>query len=615
MKKILVYFIFSLIIVSISGFLLAPQEKDYEKSWQEVEAYVKKGLPKSALKIVDEVYKSAKTESNQPQVLKALIYRVSLQSRFEEDHLVKAIQTFESELKTSDQPETQILHSLVAEMYSWYYNKNRWQINDRSTVYGMEEEDIQTWDAVKLNKMIKDHYLASLENQNTLEEIALNKFSLILQNTDKDNFALWPTLYDLLGNRALNYFTSGDAGLADIGSYSSMHDINLFLPVRDFVKLDIGQVDTTSNEYVILSLYQHLLKVHLDQKNTKALVDLDLRRLQFVNNNTSESEEKEEAYIEALTTLKDDFRSDQVYVKITVPLARAYQNKGSKYDPLKGDKYRWELNTALAICNEAIELFPNAKEAPVCKNIRAEIERQAVNLKLATAELPAAPFLGYLEFRNITKLYFKVVQLDPDEILQPNTRSNQKERIQKLLKKDALNSWVQDLPNTEDHQQHATEIKIPALSAGYYMFFASGTPGFTDESVVVYEPIWITNLSYLAKNNDVDGTLDLYVLDRHSGYPMENVSVTVYDKIYSAEARGNVFVKMGQYQTNDIGYLNIPVAGKSKRGNIMFTLEKSGDRLFSEGTRGVYKQSSNKKRKTKTYLFTDRAIYRPGQTV
>ena len=615
MKKILVYFIFSLVIVSISGFLFAPQEKAYDESWKQVEAYVKKGLPKSALKIVDEVYQSAKAEGNETQALKALIYRVSLQSRFEEDHLVKAIRIFEKELVSSVSPEKQILHSLLAEMYQWYLNENRWQINDRSTLTGIDNKDIHTWDAAKLNRIITNHYLSSLEQKDKTQSVALDNFNAILQNTDKGGFILWPTLFDLIGNRALNYFSTDDAGLAALSTYTSLNDPVFFLSAPEFVKQDLGSLSKMSNEYQVLRLYQRLLKIHLEQKNTEALVDLDLKRLQYVYNKNPQSKENDERYIAALTKLRDGYPNHPVFVKISVPLARAYQNQGQKYAPLKGEDYRMEMNTGLAICREAVEAFPAAEAVRECKNITTEIKREVFGLKLNTAELPGKPFLAYINFKNITNLNFKIIVLDPGELLKVRKSEDQKDRIRRLLKKEAVKVWSQELPDTKDHQAHAAEIRMPAMEYGYYMVFASSDSSFASESNIVYQPLWVTNLSYIVKNNTVDGALELYVLDRQSGNAVEGTSVTVYDKVYNASLRGNEFIKLGQYPTNEIGYVNIQVTGKSKHGSINFTLQKEDDQLFSEGTRSVYKRSTVTKHKTKTYLFTDRAIYRPGQTV
>ena len=48
----------------------------YEKLWQKVDSLDKKGLPKSALEVVEKIYKKAKEDKNSPQYIKAVIYKM-----------------------------------------------------------------------------------------------------------------------------------------------------------------------------------------------------------------------------------------------------------------------------------------------------------------------------------------------------------------------------------------------------------------------------------------------------------------------------------------------------------------------------------------------------------
>ena len=175
MRNVLAYFVFCLLLVAGSSFMFNPDD-DLEKKWKQVKKFENDGLPRSAIDMVDEIYGLAKLQDNQPQVIKAMLYKVSLQSRFEEDHVIKAIDYFKKELASAASPEKQIINSLLAEMYQWYYQANRWKINERGTVIGYDNDDIKSWDAQKLNKEIRAHYIASLEDRVMLSGISLNKF-------------------------------------------------------------------------------------------------------------------------------------------------------------------------------------------------------------------------------------------------------------------------------------------------------------------------------------------------------------------------------------------------------------------------------------------------------
>src|ERR1700733_1899258 len=72
----------------------------YEAKWKTVDSLSeKKGLTESALAIVNQVYALAKTENNDPQMIRSLIYRMTLGAINREDNLVKSIQELEKEEK------------------------------------------------------------------------------------------------------------------------------------------------------------------------------------------------------------------------------------------------------------------------------------------------------------------------------------------------------------------------------------------------------------------------------------------------------------------------------------------------------------------------------------
>ena len=78
--------------------------EDYKAEWETVEDFIKKGLPKSALEVVNSVYKKSKESNNAPQFVKALLYKIKLQSDFEENAIHNSIKEFESELLTAKFP-------------------------------------------------------------------------------------------------------------------------------------------------------------------------------------------------------------------------------------------------------------------------------------------------------------------------------------------------------------------------------------------------------------------------------------------------------------------------------------------------------------------------------
>jgi len=103
-------FRFILILTALSLFTgtahLQSQQKekrmnDFAKEWQQVEDFSRKGLPKSALKVVEQVYAQAKKKRNSAQMIKALLKQMELKSAFEEDALIKNIEMMNGEIAQS----------------------------------------------------------------------------------------------------------------------------------------------------------------------------------------------------------------------------------------------------------------------------------------------------------------------------------------------------------------------------------------------------------------------------------------------------------------------------------------------------------------------------------
>ena len=50
-------------------------QNDFDNLWTQVEKFEVNGLPKSALKIVEEIYTKADETENAPQIIKSLFYQ------------------------------------------------------------------------------------------------------------------------------------------------------------------------------------------------------------------------------------------------------------------------------------------------------------------------------------------------------------------------------------------------------------------------------------------------------------------------------------------------------------------------------------------------------------
>src|SRR5690242_966013 len=216
------------------------RQNDYAAQWEKIDAFVSKGLTKSALAEVNKIYASAKKANNDAQIIKSLLYQMTLTQNIEEDAAEKNIQKFESEITTAKEPAKSILESTTAQLYWNYFQQNRYKLYNRTNTVNFDKKDIATWTATDLNKKTGELYLASLSQKKLLQQTKLEPFDAIIL---KGNVRyLRPTLYDLLAHRALEYFETDEPDLIKPAYAFEINDADAFAPVEKFMQHHFAKI-------------------------------------------------------------------------------------------------------------------------------------------------------------------------------------------------------------------------------------------------------------------------------------------------------------------------------------------------------------------------------------
>lgn len=612
MKKLLNFISVIIVVVLVSGISINSKVIDYDKKWKQTEKFVKEGLPKSALKVVDDIYKTAKEENNSPQLIKSLIYRISLQSKFQEDGILKSITYFEKEISTSAEPVKQILMSLTANLYGGYYAKNRYKINSRNTLEDYENDDISTWDALSFEKKIKSLYLQSIENSSFLKEIKLQHYDLILKEKDSSDFKLFPSLYDLLASRTINYLTEGNT----VGDIIPVANINFEVGLgntNEFLKSSISNDTTNTNEELIAGIFKDLIQFHQKNNDTTALIDLELKRLQYYNRKAPEGSKYDDKYLKSLFDLKNNFANNVASVRISFEVGSVYEYYGNQYNRLEGEKNRWYLAKALDVYKEAVKKFPNSNYIPQFESSIKTLEMQQISITNHEVELPNKPILASLDFKNIEKLYFRIVKVE-EEIWLDIREYQRGEKFEILLNANPEKQFSLQLPNSGDYQTHNSEIKIPALKTGTYFILASPDSTFNINSFISTSSINISNISYIIKSNYEEQISRVYVIDRETGKGLNKVELTIFKRSNDNKRRKYVLEEVEKIVSGKNGIIDINSIHRKDLRYYIIRLQKGDDILYSKEHLNYY-GGRNENTTKETWLFTDRAIYKPGQTV
>ncbi|UCH93751.1 MAG: hypothetical protein JSV88_26265, partial [Candidatus Aminicenantes bacterium] len=591
-----------------------PDTSDYQDLWKEVEEFNRQGLPKSALKVVEQIYAAAKKNKDAGDFIKALIHKMRFLQEVEEETLVKVQKELNDELKGSEFPITPVLHSMLAEQYWNYYQANRWRILKRTTTSAdFKQEDIRTWDARKIVETVVLYYGKSLENAEKSKKININVFDEILyKGTHSRRFR--PTLYDFLAHRAIDFYMDSEAGLTQPRYQFTLNNKDYFLNAQAFSKLKLSTRDTLSFHFYALKYLQDLIRFHLHDKNPEALVDVDLKRLHFVYQNAVISN-KDIIYEEVLRQMLEKYKKNSAAAEIYYELALLYNRLGDKYNPAISDDYQWHKKKAHELCQEAIKTYPGSIGAINCQSLIHRIEAKQLQLTLERVTVKNEPSRGLVHYRNMDKVYLRIVKTDRDEILEKQ-RLRHQDRVAYFINKEAVKEWGIQLPDDKDYQTHAAEIKIEGLEWGMYMVLAANTRDFDYKNNVVAHTLFVvSNIAYINRTRNEKG-LEFYLVDRDSGLPLGNASVQVWERIYNRNARRYVEEKGKTFEADKNGYFNISFGSlKNNYFYLEFIDGNEEDRLFVDRNFSLYRPYDRYRKQIRTIFFTDRAIYRPGQTV
>lgn len=593
-----------------------PQGESYEKEWKTIDSLINTGLPQSALKLTDKIYLEAKNASNHPQFIKAALYRIKLQSDFQEEFMEKAITDLESEIVVAKTPAKQLLHSIVADLYWRYYQANRYIFLERKTVLNMQQDDFRTWDLTGIMNQTIGHYLASLENRQELQKTNIQAYDAILEST-KESKAYRPVLFDFLAHRALDFFMNDESSLIQPAYKFEIDQPEYFAYAGEFIKLKITTPDTLSLKAHALQIFQELIGFHLNDKDPAALTDVDLKRLEFVNQHAIHPE-KEMQYLEALGNLEKQVLSHPISTEVSHAMAAEYNRIGQQYNFLISEDHRWELKKAADKCREAIERFPESDGAQNCRVLLSQMDKISLQLTTENILVPGKPHLAMLSFKNTDAVHLRIIRMDfqADRDLQKDFRMRT-ELLKKYLAIEPVQTFSYELPDTGDFQQHSTELKIPALSEGYYVMLSSSSPNFnTEVDFIAFTSFWASNISYISQQTQ-QNTYRFYILQRESGQPMKDVKATLFYQTYDYGSRTYSLDQGGTFVSNSKGYFEVPALEKNARPNSFFLeLTHKDDKLVT-GDRFYHSPPGQftERKETKTWFFTDRAIYRPGQTI
>lgn len=584
------------------------QSKNYNNLWKAVSEFEAKGLPKSALEVVTQISEKAKKDHNSPHNIKSLLYKSKFALMLEENAQLTIIKDFKSEISKSKAPEKNILENILATMYWEYFQEKREQFYNRTTTSKkVDSEDFRTWDLQTLFNEIHINFQKSLENEAILKQTFLGDFEAILI-TQKVSEVYRPTLFDLLNHNALEFYKTDENSITKPAYKFEINNPNLLADAKQFLEAEITSKDSTSLQLHALKIYQNLLKFHLQDTSPNAFTDVNIERLNFVYQNATFNN-KAQLHIETLKTesLKWHNANTDVAALYNYEIAAIYNEQGQNYIAKTNVDVRYKIKEALELCEATIKKFPKSYGAQKCKALKSQILQYSLQI-LGEYFLPINTYSRVLvNYKNIETLHFSIYNISKIQKKEFNNLYKSEDKLKFIKKLKVLKQWQTILKNENDYQEHSTEIIMPQLDNGFYLVFAKTNTNDHTFATSIHQ---VTNLA-IAEKSDAKNII-YQIIDRNNGTPLFGTKAIV------------------SYQLNYNGNFSTIALISDKNGNIQISRQEeqfvnlslevsSNNDTAYFGNYNLYRynegwQINNIKLLQKAYLFTDRSIYRPGQT-
>ncbi|HVT61301.1 MAG TPA: MG2 domain-containing protein [Thermoanaerobaculia bacterium] len=256
--------------------------------------------------------------------------------------------------------------------------------------------------------------------------------------------------------------------------------------------------------------------------------------------------------------------------------------------------------------------YPQSLGARDCRRIAAEIEAPAFQVQAMESDGLERRSIA-VDHKNLPRLF---VRAYPVDVLQRLARGVNEPLPEPWRAREILASgppaasWAAELPATPDFRTHRSYLVPKIAAAGAYTVLVSAQESFGEEhNHVLAAPLVLGDLVLLG-SADAGGATRLRVLAGSSGEALANVEVRVFRRDWQRGPRA-----VATLSTDRLGAASFgppPPDRRDEWQGFLAVAHRGGEVAFLRiGPRSEPQESGE----PAALFFTDRSIYRPGQTV
>ncbi len=524
---------------------------NYDKLWKQVESYEKAGKPKSAYSVAEQILKKARRAHHTGQTLSARLKMASLQQEWAPDSFFNDIHELEVMRAEEKQPAAKAVY---ASLLAQLYELNRGR--SQATDLTLSSSDIREWTREQYDSAAAENWRLSMQDLKALSAAKSKDWLPFIQQDDESSY-FGHDLLHVLWLRAKKQ---------DDDIWAGTHQMKAELARR------------IADEYK-----------RIGNREAALLVSLDYIDEQDVRSDS-----------ELLKELKKEYAD--------LPLCTEV------YLKLIDNTYKRQERIELA--RECIQRYPSYARIGEVKNKLNDALCPSVYWSGNNIYYPGKSYDWIVQSQNANNITFEILRMSAD-FHKYSLKGNNAERIAFIRSKGKVIETIRRNLQTDNvWDEFKDTIRWTAPEPGNYMLLISAEAAeleAKDRRVMEYSSFICTRLHALHQNGL--GKQRSIIVDSETGHPVEGASVEFYykddggNKVHVAtlksDAEGRVCLPNNQVKN---GYFSLQLERKVTFGDDIYlepeeSYVSSYVNTFSEPLSAVLR------------LYTDRSIYRPGQTV
>lgn len=558
-----------------------------DAEWKKVDEAREKDQPKTVMELLSAIEKAAFADGFWAEGTRALASRIAMEAQIEGK--AKPIQNLEAAIDTVPEGARPVLRALAAEWMHGYYQMNQWRFMQRSSTGVPAGDDMETWDLARILSEIDARLQKSLADAEALKKVPVTEFAELLAVGELGD-GLRPTMYDFVANRALEFYGSEEVAVSrPVDDFRIAADSPVFGTAEEFLAWKPEAKDATSPKARALAIHQALLEFHRADADQGAFVLADLERLRWAAK--AADVEGRDARLElALQGFIEKNAASPLSAWARVDLA----------DRLIARK---ETKEAHGILKAGALAFPEQPFGKLCATGVATLEQRELTLATESQWTPAGEDIG-VSHKNLKRVWFRLYPVN----FEPGMATLQQDPMPQMPEGKPAKAWDAELVDAGDFQMRNVRLAAPLdVVAGYYLLVASGREDFAEENnALAFTGVHVTPLAMMARPWK-DGGIEGFVVDAVTGAPLEGIEVGAWFTKRVLPGTTKVTAK-----TDASGRFEIRDQGDGR--NYLVVASRGLERAVTRGWTGGRGNPGSKERSS-VVMFTDRAIYRPGQTV